>query len=205
MRRRALVGLALGLGALALAACGVPLSTTAQPLSANNVPFNLIGPNGSPTSTSTPAPSDGTPHGPHGEVYFVTSGSSPVLKGTLRFSQVPITPRIALKLLEEGPTAAELKAGLTTRLPGGTQLQVNLDRRSGIATVQLDAPFINLDGQNLYIPLAQIVFTLMRLFSDIKGVNFTLFGSLYNYTPDGTTSATYVTTQTYISLNPAGP
>lgn len=204
MRRRAVVVLALGLGTLALAGCGVPLSATAQPLSPNNVPFNLIGPNGSSTSTSTPAPSDGTPHGPHGEVYFVTGGASPVLKGTLRFSQVPITPRIALKLLEEGPTTAEIKAGLSTKLPGGTDLHVEVDQRSGIANVQLDAPFIDLDGQDLYIPLAQIVFTLMR-FSAIKGVNFTLFGSPYNYTPEGTTSNTYVTTQTYISLNPAGP
>jgi len=189
----------LGGLALSLGGCGIPLSRSAQAISSANLPAELNG--GAPTSTTTsttvpPVPS----HASHLEVYLVAH-SGTHLVAVRRYWEQKVTPLIALGLLIQGPDLSDAKRGIQTDLATTDHVEVSVSK-AGLAEVTLGSSFDDLFGTSLYVPLAQIVFTLMVNFPYIKGVNFYLAGELFNYTPSGSSSPRPVTERTYALLAP---
>ena len=201
VRVGALVALALGLGA-----CGIPLSSTAQGYTPRNLSSVLTGKN-TPTTTTPKPPPVRTEHSRHLEIFLVNRAGTHLV-GVRRSWTSPVTPQIALNVLAFGPTASDSKLGLQTDLAQGATTKV-VGIKAGIASVTLDeSTFLPLVGSSLYVPLAQIVFTLMTNFSSIRGVNFFLAVDppvQYNYTPDGFNQPEPVTEQTYAALKPVPP
>ena len=203
MRRPGLAA-ALAVAALALGGCGIPLSQGAQPVSSRNLPPVLSGttPSSTTTTTTLPAPSE---HAQHLEIYLVDRDGTHLV-AVRRPWQQQVTPIIALGLLALGPNSVDSRRGLQTQLGAAPKFEVSVGKKTGIATVTLDvSTFSDLFGSNLYVPLAQIVYTLMENFSYIKGIDFYLAGSppeLFNYTPSGSTSLSPVTEETYHLLAP---
>lgn len=196
----ALVAVAVGLGA-----CGIPVSQSAQPASSRDLPSQLSQV-GVPTTTVPKPPHVAASHSNHLEI-FLLNRSGTHLVAVRRSWSGHITPQIALGVLALGPYPSDAKDGLQSDLAQGAAApKVEAVSKSGIATVRLDeSTFVSLVGASLYIPLAQVVFTLMSNFSYIKGVEFYLAVNppeLFNYTPDGFNEPSPVTVQTYATLKP---
>ena len=116
-------------------------------------------------------------------------------------SDLGITDKSSLELLAQGPNSVDSKRGIQTDLGAAPHFDVQVAHK--VAQVTLDvSTFGDLFGSNLYVPLAQIVFTLMEDFPSLTGVNFYLAGELFNYTPSGTASHAPVTERTYAVLAP---
>ena len=207
-RRRLSVVAALAAAAVGLGACGIPVSQSAQPASSRdlNPQLSQLGP--PTTTTPKPPPSVATPHSNHLEIFLVNRGASHLVPVQRSWAS-HVTPSIALSVLALGPNAVDTRLGLQTDLATGAAPKDVPVNRAGVAKVVLDeSTFVPLVGASLYVPLAQITFTLMTNFSYIKGVDFYLGTNppqLFNYTPDGSNQLSPVTEQTYAALKPVAP
>lgn len=82
----------------------------------------------------------------------------------------------ALGLLLDGPSAAELRSGVSSAIPSGTRL-LGLDVGGGTATVDLTSEFESGGGSlSMTARLAQVVYTLTE-FPTVRRVRFALDGS----------------------------
>lgn len=155
MRGRPLAAgaVALGLAAsLSLSACGVPVTSSPQVLSAGIMPKAL-----SATIPTIPPPK--TLRGKPVLIYL--------LNPVQRLFAVPrtvgrVTAQSVLDVLEQGPSSKEFAEGLTTELLPGSRLVV-LGVVKGIAQVQLDSDFLELIGEAAVLELAQVVDTLANV------------------------------------------
>jgi spore germination protein GerM len=205
MRRRLLVALLGASIAVSLGGCGIPLSRSAEPTAERSLPPLLS----NAPATTAPAPKPppvATEHANHLVVYLVDA-TGQHLVAVKRNWPDKVTPTVALNVLGLGPESQDPR-GLKSFLAAAPREPVSIGR-NGVAKVTLDeSTFSVLFGASLYVPLAQIVFTLMANFSNIKGVNFFLAGKppvLFNYTPNGSVSPQPVTEQTYAALKPLPP
>jgi germination protein M len=93
---------------------------------------------------------------------------------------IPKTQQVgaeAIKVLLEGPNAAEVEAGMVTCIPEGTTF-LGLAIKNGVATVDLSAKYESGGGSlSMFTRLAQVVFTLTQ-FPSVDGVRFKLDGKL---------------------------
>jgi hypothetical protein len=81
----------------------------------------------------------------------------------------------AVRLLLDGPTAAESQADVSSQIPPGTRL-LGLDIDGGTATVDLTSEFESGGGSaSMFGRLAQVVYTLTE-FDSVRRVNFRLDG-----------------------------
>ncbi|MCU1490498.1 MAG: hypothetical protein JWM85_1903 [Acidimicrobiaceae bacterium] len=200
MRAKSTVAATLGLLAIGASACGVPLSNGAQPVGAP-LPAALNLPGASSTSTTPTTTQPPTKPNPKDQVVIYLVNVAGQLVGVRRTWYTTIVPSTALQLLALGPSATEKNLAPTDLPTRALDVRVT---KSGIAQVDLSPTFGSRFGPDLYLPLAQVTYTLMQNFPKVKGVNFYLTGSggnlLYNYTPEATTTSTPVTTKTYHSL-----
>jgi len=145
-------------------------ASTAQPSSA---PSASTQPS-APTSTATATPSSaGTAAQVGLQTWFTRQGELFVTERT-----VPATSSIgkaALDSLLAGPTATENSAGLSSKIPAGTQL-LGLRIASGTATVNLSSSFTSgAAGSAMPLRIAQVVYTLAQ-FPTVTGVMFEING-----------------------------
>lgn len=198
---RRLVGPALVVAAgAALAACGIPLSNAAQPLSRTGVssPPGLL--DRRPTTT-TVAPRTPNPVPIH--VYFLNASGTRLVTTTAE-EPPPATASEALGLLAYGPTAADNNAGYQTALSTTPQAtpSVKVDK-TGLATVALDFSTESLYGTGQFEALAQIVFTVTDPRFRVRGVRFTFEGDpVEAYLPNGSYTPRPVTRADYAALAP---
>lgn len=210
MSRRARLGVAGALAALALglAGCGIPTSPTAEVLPKGGLPAGLEQAPGrsttSSTSTSTTlAPSQKPTSQDQVTVFFVASDGH--LFAVHRVLGAKPTPDGAVAQLINGPSARE--KNLSSPIPPDvTPPDVAAISKAGIARVDLGSSFGDLFGQQLYQSLAEVAYTLIVNFPAIKGINFYLRvggpSVLFNYTPSGEAVDTPVNLATYASLAP---
>ncbi|MGH9036256.1 MAG: GerMN domain-containing protein [Acidimicrobiia bacterium] len=155
--------LALGLLAVVFAlACGV------SPGAPEILPGGVVTP-------AVPPPPEVAATGPSASlrparIFLVTGGQlidvprsmpAPGLEGTLR-------------LLLEGPTAAEISAGVRSAIAAGTQLR-SATLEAGIAVVDLSRAFLDLGGEEQILAVAQLVLTATAV-AGVDSVRFALDG-----------------------------
>jgi hypothetical protein len=102
--------------------------------------------------------------------------------------EVPRTPAVARAAMEElleGPTPAEVDAGLGSVIPRGTRL-LDVAVSDGVATVDLSGEYDDGSGSlSMFTRLAQVVFTLTQ-FPSVDGVLFRLDGEPVEvFSPEG--------------------
>lgn len=147
--RRLLLGLLL----LLLPACGVPEDGAPRALDPSAAPFDFYEP-------EVAAPPQGELQA---EVWFL-QGDQPV--PVQRRLELPGSPRQVLDQLLDGPTRAELAAGLSSAIPDSLDLR-ELTVEDGVAVVTFDG----LNEQVQVPAYAQIVATLDAR-PDVEGVRF---------------------------------
>ena len=140
----------LVVAAVLLAACGVPTSDRARSVPDHQVPFHLLSPTTSSTTTTQPAAAYVT------EPIFLARDASIV--EVHRDVVVPAGLTDVLDALVAGPTASETSQGITTALPSSLKV---LDTTTEGARVTLDLSdrFGQITGEAETTAVAQIVLT----------------------------------------------
>lgn len=173
--------------------CGPSAQDQARVVSDEQVPFGLLEP-------ADPAPP------PRQDDRTVTTTIFLVDKGGMLVA-VPrpverLNDRTLLGQLAAEPNEAELALGLRTLLSsdGDRPLVLDVDRRRGVATIDLGPTFVNLDGEDQLLALAQLVLTFTAQ-PGVGQVAFTLDGAPIDIPrADGTTTGDPVTRDDFVAL-----
>lgn len=154
--------------ALTTAACGIPTATGPTPIAKSDVPYHLLNP---PTTTTT---TPGTPPavGVAEQIYLVAPNGH--LVAATREVAVPASLSQVLGALLAGPTATESASGIQSYL-GGTNVQVSATQVGGIATVHFSVNPIQVVGPDQTLAIAQVVYTATQQ-PGITGVTFAIGG-----------------------------
>lgn len=156
--------------AAVLAACGVPGDHAPHEIDAGNVPFQLLAPTASATSTTVPSAFTQTVR-----VTIYLADADGHLVAARRQVEAPITVGKALSALLRGPTADEADR-LSTSITSDTKL---LDVRGpidGLVTIDLSRQMLDITGRQQILALAQVVYTATSLAS-VDRVLFKFDGS----------------------------
>ena len=154
-RRTAVVVLVATLVA-ALTACGVPSDGEPREISANDVPFRLLGPDAAAPATSIPQSDDTS----RVTVYFVTTEGQ--LAAARRTVPARATPGRALGALLDG--VLENEAGrLSSAITAGTRVLGIDGPDDGLVTIDLSSDLLDVTGSQQVLAIAQVVFTATAL------------------------------------------
>jgi len=176
---------------LLLAGCGVGAETSPQKLPPDAVPFGLLAPATTTTSTMPTAES--------GVVVYLdrTQRLVPVSRAV----PAPATLQDTLAELDAGPTPSESAQGLTSPISAVAPLRV-VTVRAGLASVDVPAGFETLGGQDQIVAAAQLVFTLTGR-PGVTGVVLLVDGQPTQVpTAGGSLSQGPLTRASYSSLSP---
>lgn len=160
MTRRIAALLLVALGA----ACGVPEDDEPRTIATDNIPFQLLAP---ATSTTSTVVDDRRQTGIG--IYLVTPDGA-LVQRPRTISGAPSVAK-AMDVLLEGPNADEAAANLTTVVATGTELLGFEGPVEGLVTVDLSSEFLQVTGPRQIQAIAQVVFTLV----DVPGVQKVLF------------------------------
>jgi spore germination protein GerM len=162
-----------------LAGCGVGAQSAPQPLDPKAVPYGLLGPTSSPSTSDSGLSTAGV------TVYMEAADGR--LVAVRRHVPWPATIAAILSQLAAGPTAEESSRGFVS--PASSVGPFGVGRVSeGIVPVDLPVSFESLGGQDQQVAAAQIVFTATT-FTGVKGVRF-LVGGQAAQVPTGDGSLT---------------
>ena len=182
----------LALAALVFSSCGVGAEQSPQKLDPRSVPFGLLAPATSTTTTTQVAEST---------VFVYLQGSQRLVR-VARTVPSPTDIPAVLKELDAGPTAAESGQGMTSPISSAAPLKL-LSFRAGVASIDAPPSFEALGGQDQIVAAAQLVFTLTGL-PGVSGVDFLVGGQPTQVpTAGGSLSQGPLTRADYGSLGPS--
>jgi len=147
MRRTIVLVVVAALAALC-AGCGVGTQSNARLLDKQSIPYGLLSPDSTTTSTVAVPAAQVT-------VYFESSKGLVAVKRSI---SAGATVKAALSELTKGPTAAEASNGLQSPISTVTPLTVKRIQ-NGIVSIDLPSSFASLGGQDQIIAAAQLVYT----------------------------------------------
>lgn len=179
---------------LASAACGIPADRSAEPL-AGGVVVPAVDP-ANPLPSGTPA-GEGGAAAPVTQVGVFLVEADRVVEVVRAAAVTGLGP--ALELLLEGPTEAELAAGIRTAVPPGTALRsARVD--AGTALIDLTSTLVEVGGQEQILAVAQFVLTATAL-DGIERVRVALDGQAVEVPrADGTLTPGPLTAADFASL-----
>lgn len=181
---------ALGVLAVALAACGVGTDASPHLVVKKTVPYGLLQPS-SPTTTTAP-PSQ------YVTVYFdgpqrLVPVSRPALE--------PVSVRSAVAALVQGPTSAEAADGLQSPISTAAPIQVS-HLATPTVVVTVANTFTALSGHEQTVAVAQLVYTITA-FPGVNAVTVRMNGKTVDVpTGNGTVSKGALDRQQFASLAP---
>ena len=175
---------------VALLAPGCGISAGAP----ETLPGGVVAPAVPPSAPEVPA--TGPPRTLRSVRIFLVSG--PQLVDVLRSAPAPGL-EATLRLLLEGPTAAEIAAGIRSAIAPGTELR-SARVEAGSAVVDLSRTFVDLGGEEQILAVAQMVLTVTAV-PGIDRVRFSLDGEALEVPrPDGTLVPGPLTAGDYAAL-----
>ena len=177
-------------GLLLATGCGVQASDEASTAGPGEVPFDLLAPAVSTTSTTLPELTSREVH-----VWFVVDDR---LIGLERTVSTPVGVGRVLAALLAGPTDGEATLGVRSAL---TDLGVgDAAAAAGVATIELTSEFAEAPTREQLLALGQLVYTATGL-PDVEAVTFLIDGSPVEVPrADGSLSGRRVTRADYASL-----
>jgi spore germination protein GerM len=176
------------MAASALSGCGVPDDRDVRPID-RTLPFGL----GTPRATASPS---GEPASREIAIYLVRSDRLVAVRHA--GDRGPVE-QAALKELLGGPTAGDLRRGLSSALPPGLHAEL-VSVEAGAARVDVSAELVQVRGEQQLLAIAQIVLTLAST-KTVVSVRFDLDGSPIQVPiSDGSLVERPVTAADYLSL-----
>jgi spore germination protein GerM len=186
--------LAVILLGIALTACGVPSNTEPHAIDRDDVPFQLLAPTASVTSTTMPSGSTGTQR-----ISIYLADAEGHLVSTHRQVPQPATAAAAVSALLRGPIAEE-SGRLSTAITSGTRLLGVDGPTNGLVTIDLSRELLDITGRQQILALAEVVFTATSL-PDVDRVRFKIAGKRREVSNgDGTLTAEPLGRNSYRTL-----
>lgn len=157
---------AVAIAVIALSACGVPEDRSPEELSADEVPFDLLTPPVSTTTTIVDLPPER-----EAELYFLDAD------GNIAPRTREVADRSPTTVLETlfGTEAADVPSGFSSAIPAGTELLALSEIEDGTLTVDLSEEFLSIEGERFIAAVAQVVYTATGL-SGVDAVAFRVEG-----------------------------
>jgi spore germination protein GerM len=152
-----------------LAGCGVPVDNQPAALSRHGIPFDLL----APTQSTTTSTSVASPIAVPVRIYLI-GPTGHVVPVSRTVSVSPADLATVVRALVAGPTDPESRAGLQSAVPSQTTV-LGANIAGGTATVNLGGTFGQIVGPPEIQAVAQVVFTASAL-PGVTGVTFELAG-----------------------------
>ena len=153
---------------LAVVGCGVPDSSRPEVIQERDVPFQLLAPTASVTSTTQP----GSVATARATIYLIDADGR--LVSAEREVKFPATVERSLEALLQGPTEDET-GRLSTSITSGTELLDLEGPTDGLVTVDLSEELLDITGRQQILALAQVVYTVTAL-PNVERVLFRIDG-----------------------------
>jgi hypothetical protein len=160
--RRAGALCALALMAVAVAGCSIPTQGAPSAIPPSRVPFGLLAKH-PPTTTTIPS----AVYVPVKVFFF---GPSNQLQPVQRNVSTPAPLTAILAALLAGPSKSEAPE-LTTAIPNDVHV-ISASFNAGVATVNMNAAFGAITGNNALEAVAQVVYTVAAAYGSDTGVLF---------------------------------
>jgi len=148
--------LALAAALLLPCACGLPRDGVATSVPPTAVPYNLLSPAPSDTSSSSPAPTERTT-APHLYLVNVDDELVPVRMPVAARGLDPVESQL-LGLLTAGPTERQRRLGLASALTPGTRIRL-VGTDGGTATIEVQRGPQEPSADRLPLAVGQLVLT----------------------------------------------
>jgi hypothetical protein len=174
LSRRPWLAVAALAGLVALATgCGIPVQSKPSAIPANHVPFDLLNPSPSTTTTTLPSVTALVPV----KVYFLSSTQQ--LQSADRVVVPPAPLTAVLTTLLAGPTSAEAQRGTTTAIPTDVTV-LSATTAGSVVTVNFNDAFEQITGASIELAVAQVVATVAAQNGPTTGVSFEIEGQPTN-------------------------
>ena len=173
--RRRLRGVALvPLAALAALATGCAIPTQGSPsaIASSRVPFNLLDPHPTTTTTTQPKPSSYVGV----KVYFLNADANNALTPVDRLVSAPAPLEAIISALLVGPTSGDSAAGLTTAIPSDVTVISAGTTSPNVVTVNFNSAFAEINGTATEQAVSQVVSTVVNDVGLGTGVVFQIEG-----------------------------
>ena len=182
-----------------LAACGVSSQARPEAVDEESVPFDLLAPAVTTTSTTTTVRAQRLVDV---EVFLMASER---LQPVVRRVTEPVSVRKAVEaLFSLAVSDAELAAGLRSALSPNVDLVSVETTTDGVVTVDLGENFLETSTQEQRVALAQVVFTATGI-AGTRGVRFTLEGESREVPTDQGTQSGPLGRDAFAQLAPLPP
>ena len=141
--------------AFAAAGCSIPTQSAPSAVAPSKVPFNLLDPHQSTTTTTQPNASSYVSV----KVFFIDAGTQQ-LQPESRLVQPPAPLTAILTAMLQGPTSAETANGVFTAIPSNVSVLSATPTAPNEVTVNMNNDFTEITGTNTELSVAQIVATV---------------------------------------------
>jgi len=169
VRRRIGLVAALVLAALLAGGCAIPTESGPRTIAPDRVPFHLLSPVASATTTTLPRLSSLVPV----KVFFITPNQ--LLQAVDRVVVSPAQLTEVINALLAGPSSSEVANGTTTAIPSNVRV-LSATVQGAIVTVNFDDQFGAITGSATELAVAQVVATVTGQVGLSSGVIFEING-----------------------------
>ena len=167
--RRPRAALAVLAVAAVAAGCAIPTQSSPNTIAPSKVPFDLLDPHLPTTTTTQPKPSSLVPV----KVFFLNASNQ--LQPEARVVAAPAPLSSILTAMLAGPTSAEAADGVFTAIPSDVAV-LSATTQGGVVTVNMNAAFGEITGNDIELAVAQIVTTIANENGLGTGVIFEIDG-----------------------------
>lgn len=159
--------------ALLAAGCAIPTQHGPSAISSSRVPFALLSPKATSTTTTQPNSSSLVPV----TVFFLTP--TDLLQPEQRYVFAPAPLVSVIRSMLAGPSVSETNAGFTTAIPDNVNVLSAVPNGSQV-TVNFNSAFSQITGGNTELAVAQVVATIAAEVGNNTGVIFEIAGQRTN-------------------------
>lgn len=152
---RRLAALAVLVVAFAAAGCSIPTQSAPSTVSPSKVPFHLLDPHPSTTTTTQPKASSYVSV----KVFFINAATQQ-LQAESRLEQPPAPLTSILAAMLQGPTSAETASGVFSAIPSNVNVLTATTTAPNVVTVNMNQAFAQIQGTNTELSVAQVVATV---------------------------------------------
>jgi hypothetical protein len=169
VRRRTGLVAALLVAAVLAGGCSIPTESGPRTIAPDRVPFHLLSPVASASTTTLPRLSSLVPV----KVYFL--GPNQLLQPADRVVVSPAQLTEVINALLAGPSSSEVAKGTSTAIPSNVRV-LSAAVQGGIVTVNFDDAFGAITGSATELAVAQVVATITGQVGLSSGVIFEING-----------------------------
>jgi spore germination protein GerM len=142
--------------AVVTAGCSIPTQSGPSAIASSHVPYHLLDPHVSTTTTTQPKPASLVPV----KVFYLNANANNQLSPVVRYVSAPAPLDSIIDALLTGPSSGESAAGLSTAIPSDVTVLSATSTAPNIVTLNFNSAFGQITGTATEQAVAQVVATV---------------------------------------------